>query len=47
MKMWNIDFDQKPHGAADCGHVAKLPGNVHYWHKADISRLNPNVRFWG
>ena len=36
IKMWNIDFDQKPHGAADCGHVAKLPGNVRLWDKADI-----------
>jgi hypothetical protein len=43
MKMWNIDFDQKPHGAADCEHMAKLTGNVRFVPKADIggSRLLP------
>jgi hypothetical protein len=45
--MWNADFDQKPHGAADCGHVAKLPGDVRLWHKADIPTRSINVRFWG
>src|SRR6516162_10725936 len=26
---------------------SKQPWNVCYWHKADISRLSSDVRFWG
>jgi len=26
---------------------AQLPAHVRFWHKADISRLRSNVRYWG
>ena len=27
--------------------VIEHSANVRYWHKADITRLSSNVRFWG
>jgi hypothetical protein len=34
-------------GEATAYQFFAAPAQVRFWHKADISRLSSNVRFWG